>query len=442
MRRLAWLLLLLLAPRPAGAAEAALASQARATLERATACLRTISTHGGYAGIYSLDLRQRYGEALYHRAGADDIWVQPPGTPSVGQAFLRAYRATGDQRFLEAARETAQALVWGQRREGGWDYLASMSGFRASPSAPPRPSGACTFDDNVTQGALRFLMSLDELVDAPWLTQAVTAGLSCLLRSQFPNGAWPQRYPLGGGYADCYTFNDSAINDCLYTLLAAHRQYGKAEYLQGARRGGDFIILSQLPAPQAGWAQQYSRDLRPAWARKFEPPAVCASVTSHNIRTLVDLYLYTRDAKYLAPIPAAISWLNRSQIAEGRWARLYELGTNRPLYGDRDGKVHYTLEEISEERRRGYSWQGEYGLKGIRCYQQLTEQGADRFQAERDRLPSDQDRARHAAELVPRVREIIQAQDAQGRWITDGMLHIRAFVDNMNRLCEYLEAAR
>ncbi len=38
------------------------------------------------------------------------------------------------------------------------------------------------------------------------------------------------------------------------------------------------------------------------------------------------------------------------------WARLYEIGTNRPVFGDRDGKVHYDVKEISEERRRGYAW--------------------------------------------------------------------------------------
>jgi PelA/Pel-15E family pectate lyase len=38
------------------------------------------------------------------------------------------------------------------------------------------------------------------------------------------------------------------------------------------------------------------------------------------------------------------------------WARLYELGTNRPLFCNRDRKVVYSLAEVDRERRTGYSW--------------------------------------------------------------------------------------
>jgi hypothetical protein len=38
----------------------------------------------------SEDLRHRQGEGV---AGPSEIWVQPPGTPTVGLAFLAAYEA-------------------------------------------------------------------------------------------------------------------------------------------------------------------------------------------------------------------------------------------------------------------------------------------------------------------------------------------------------------
>ena len=59
--------------------------QVRAALAKAATYLQSISTHGGYVGIYSRDLQQRYGEGLYEKAGASEIWVQPPGTPSRGR---------------------------------------------------------------------------------------------------------------------------------------------------------------------------------------------------------------------------------------------------------------------------------------------------------------------------------------------------------------------
>ena len=60
-----------------------------------------------------MDLRKRYGEALYEPAKPTEIWVQPPGTPFVGEAFLRAWRITGDPRYMDAARDAARALLMG-----------------------------------------------------------------------------------------------------------------------------------------------------------------------------------------------------------------------------------------------------------------------------------------------------------------------------------------
>lgn len=42
--------------------------------------------------------------------------------------------------------------------------------------------------------------------------------------------------------------------------------------------------------------------------------------------------------------------------SEPLWSRYYEIGSNRPIFGDRDKTIHDTLEEISRERRDGYSW--------------------------------------------------------------------------------------
>jgi hypothetical protein len=40
-------------------------------------------------------------------------------------------------------------------------------------------------------------------------------------------------------------------------------------------------------------------------------------------------------------------------------ARLYELETDRPVFGDRDRTIHNAVEEISLERRNGYGWYGD-----------------------------------------------------------------------------------
>lgn len=439
MRRIACCMLLLSAAEADGQD---LTAEVRATMDRSAGFFRSISVHGGYAGIYSLDLQQRWGEALYERAKKTEIWVQPPGTPTVGEAFLRAWRATGEKRYYQAARDAARALAWGQSAAGGWDHRADVSHLTPDAPRPVRRKGHCTFDDRISQGALSFLMSFDQAADEPWLSESIELAWKHVLAAQFPNGAWPQWYPLRGGYHDDYTFNDNAINDCIAVMLQAWRLYGRKELLHAARRGGDFIILSQLPAPQAGWAQQYSHDLKPAKARSFEPAGVCSAVTSRNIRTLVDLYLVTQDARYLAPIPKAAAWLASSRLPDGKWARLYELATNRPIYGDRDGQVHYTLEEISRERRTGYSWQSAYGVtSALRYYEQVRRLGPKAYLAARDKPPSPASRGERARSLEPRVRQILAALDEKGRWVTDGRIHCNDFVRNFNTLCEYLEMA-
>jgi PelA/Pel-15E family pectate lyase len=40
------------------------------------------------------------------------------------------------------------------------------------------------------------------------------------------------------------------------------------------------------------------------------------------------------------------------------WARYYQIGTDKPLFGDRDKSIHDKVTEISLERRNGYAWYG------------------------------------------------------------------------------------
>ena len=421
---------------------------ARKTLREAASYFRSISTNGGYVGIYSLDLKDRFGESFYEKATAGQIWVQPPGTPSVGRAYLEAYRVTGADYYLEAARETARALVWGQRKVGGWDHRVDVSHMQQDQTMPHRKAGRCTMDDNITQGALSFLMEIDTEIDEPWLTDGVRLGCEYMMESQFENGAWPQWYPLIGGYHDYYTFNDNTINDCIQVMLKAHRVYGNEEYLRTAEAGGQFIIDSQLDPPQAGWAQQYSHKMEPAWARGFEPPGVCSAATARNIRTLIDLYLYTRNQDYLSPIPDAIDWLQRSHLESGKWARLYEVGTNRPVYGDRQdpGKKHYEYDEISSRERNSYAWQAGFGIpNAIDLYKKVKRLGAEEYRPRRQKPLSEEQMERRAEKLRPRVERIVNNLDDKGRWVSQTengkrkVIYSKVFVRNLRTLCDYLK---
>src|SRR5688500_581847 len=108
---------------PAGGAPAddpGLRERAAAGLRSAGGYFRTeVATEGGYLWRYSEDLARRGGEVT---ATATQVWVQPPGTPAVGLAYLAAYEATGDGYYRDAASDAAHALVRGQLRSGGWAH--------------------------------------------------------------------------------------------------------------------------------------------------------------------------------------------------------------------------------------------------------------------------------------------------------------------------------
>jgi len=418
-------------------------SEAENAMKRATRYFLThVATHGGYLWTYSLDLSERAGEG---KATATQIWVQPPGTPAVGLAYLEAYKATGDHLYLDAATSAARALVWGQLQCGGWDYLIDFSpaaerkwyyyhSVNKRGKKGKRNTG--TFDDNDNQSALLCLMEVDKLTGDPEIHAAVERGIAFFLKAQFPNGAWPQRYPLASkGYSRYYTFNDGAINDCISVMWRAWEIYGRKDCRESALKGGHFIIASQLKPPQAGWAQQYDYDLRPAPARWFEPAACCSLVTVRNIQTLVDLYLATGDDDFLKPIPPAVAWLRRSQIKDNLWARFYELKTNRPIYVTKDGKVSYSIKNV----RPGYSWQGSYGTRSaIARYRKVVEMGRDAYLKSQAKPLSPRQRRERARAMSGRVREIINSLDPQGRWVTDGMISCQTFISNIRTLSEYV----
>ena len=55
-------------------------------------------------------------------------------------------------------------------------------------------------------------------------------------------------------------------------------------------------------------------------------------------------------------------------VTDSVWARFYEIGTDRPIFGDRDKTIHDKVEEISFERRNGYGWYGGGGNRVLEHY--------------------------------------------------------------------------
>jgi PelA/Pel-15E family pectate lyase len=401
----------------------------RAMKQAASFYRNKVASHGGYVYYYSLDLQDRWGEGKF---SADTIFVQPPGTPTVGMAYLKAYAATDDPFYLEAARAAAEALVHGQLASGGWTqviHFAQPERGRLGKYRTGRPAGGwnvSSLDDGQTQAALQFLVRADEALkfQQAGIHEAARHGLDSLLKAQFPNGAFPQgwrgpveKHPIVTAkfpdydwrtdgkirdYWAAYTLNDNLAGTVSDTLIVAHQVYKDAQYQAAIEKLGDFLILAQMPDPQPGWCQQYNADMVPIWARKFEPPAITGWESQHVLETLIKIARYTGKPKYLDPVPRALAYFRKSLLPDGQLARFYELKTNKPLYMDKQYQLTYDDAAVP----------GHYGWKQPARLQEIEQAYQD---ARRGGIPAQ---SRPARELEEEVRGIIRQLDNEGRWIT------------------------
>ena len=458
------------APKPA-----TIRDQALATLKKAATYYHSkVARHGGYVYYTSPDLSERWGEGKH---SVETVEVQPPGTPAVGMAYLKAYNATKDPFYLEAAKDAALCLVQGQLKSGGWRHTihfappakGQMGDYRKRAGGSDKRS---SLDDDQTQSAMQCLIQADEALEQKnaEIHEAALFALDGLMKAQFANGAFPQgwvgpapvhpivkpKYPdyewrtfkkeeYHKSYWDYYTLNDDLATTLCDTLLEAIRVYKDPKHTEALKKLGDFLILAQMPDPQPGWCQQYNYEMIPIWARKFEPPGLSGGEGQGVMETLMVIHQKTGDKKYLEPLPRAIEYYKKSLLPDGQFARYYELKTNKPLYMVRKSKELYELTYDDSNLPTHYGFKRPSRLAAIEAeYKRLTSGAA----------PAPAAPARTPAELEAAVKKAIAALDGEGRWITisDGgkivgqpdfkagtkFIDGRAFNENVATLSEYL----
>lgn len=367
--------------------------EVRAAMLKATRyMMEEVSYKGGFVWNYLPDLSRQWGELEAKRTM---VWIQPPGTPSVGHLLLDAYHATGDEYYYEQAQRVANALIWGQLPCGGWNYLFDFAGensLKAWYATVGRSAwrleefqhyyGNATFDDGGTMEAATFLLRIYVEKNDPIYRPALEKVIRFVLESQYPIGGWPQRYPLRydhpfqgmADYTSFITLNDDVIPANIEFLTQCYQALGMTELKEPILRAMYLITTLQQGAPYAGWADQYTVEgLKPAHARSYEPRAINTSTTAGMVRTLMEYYRLTADSRFLLGIPAALDYLEtltlpeeiverggyaaqrRRPLEEGSFvtARFIHPETGEPQYVHREGSNVYNGRYLVDQQPEG-----------------------------------------------------------------------------------------
>jgi len=419
-----------------------------AGLDRAVTAFAKLGRGGAYADEHSPS----------GPVAMTDARVHPNATPQVGHAFLLAYSTTGNDAYLRLARECAEMLLAGQLDNGGWAGEIPLDpadtariSTRLNPAAPgreciPRPGN---MDDGIAHGPIDFLFAMADVAGDARCREAARAGLWFLVNSQYPIGAWPQRWPAGaviegghglGAYPIWYTINDDLMGWNISTLLAHADELPDRVAERTVENALRWLISAQLPEPQPGWAQQYDYDMQPVAARWHEPAAVSPDATADALAVLLNAYLRTGNAEYLHPFPRALRWLRSVEGPPGLWFRYFDRAGRRIYVDERDEQT-IRVYQIGESFESGYPARGlesggklkDFGIPHlIQAYAELQELGREKYLAKlRTPLAADEVRAR--------AEEALAAMNPQGYWVDDnGRIRTTDFCRNVRRICAAL----
>ena len=302
-----------------------------------------------------------YPDAAPHKGGAG-------GMPSNRPA---AWYGTPE------ARHVADNILSFQTPAGGWgknvdrtgplrqrgQHYVSFDGGRESWNF------VGTIDNNATVTELRFLARVQAQLpgaEGQAYRAAFARGVRYLLTAQYPNGGLPQIYPLQGGYHDAITYNDDAFANVVQLLREVAARQGDYAFLPealasesraAAEKAIRVVLATQVVTDgvRTGWCQQHDAlTLAAVGARNFEPIALASNESARLLLLLMQLP--DPSAEVVAAVHAGAAWLKRTALPGGNWARFYDVQTMKPIFGDRDRSIHDTIDEISEERRKGYGW--------------------------------------------------------------------------------------
>jgi PelA/Pel-15E family pectate lyase len=290
----------------------------------------------------------------------------------------------------DEGKQAMDAILSWQSASGDWpknrDNAAALNtGDRAKIEG--------TFDNSATTVELRDLARAFRATGEVRYKDAFLKGFNHIVEAQYPNGGWPQYFPLRKGYYTHITFNDGAMIRLMEFLRDTTKGDDFAvldeERIAAAKlaldRGLDCILKSQVVikgVPTVWCAQHDEVTLAPVGARKYELPSLSGAESAGIL-----IYLMSLDKpspEVIRAVKSGVAWFESAKVTGYRyekrelikddsatapiWARFYDLETNKPFFSDRDGIKKSSLFEIGAERRKGYAWYNTAGDDVAKAY--------------------------------------------------------------------------
>lgn len=341
---------------------------------------------GSWDSYYAASKKIHQADQDFLAAELKKLGQKKPTLPEHTKDFGFDVKAVNPDWFKSVEGKRVMEIILSfQTPSGGWSKRTDMA-------KTPRKAGQAfgvesgyipTFDNGATSTQLMLLAQAHQATGDKRYSDAFGRGLQLILTAQYPNGGWPQNFPLTGSYHDQITYNDKLMHDLMvvlyktsqakneFSFITSEQQVAAAASLE---RALDCVLKSQVlvNGKRTLWGAQHDvKTLQPTKARAFEMVSLATAESSYMINFMMNLKNPSNDV--VQSVHAAIDWYEQNKIVgkswtrgdavlkddkKGKvlWARFYEIGTNKPVFGDRDDTVYYDLAKVSKERREGYAW--------------------------------------------------------------------------------------
>ena len=323
--------------------------------------------------------------------------------PSTAVSKINSYRGyselTSAASGMDIDQYTYNMTTW-QIANGGFykamadKYKSAYSGGQKSEWRAKDGGDLGTIDNNATIQEMRLLaVRYKETTNNNYKVAFKTSfnkAVNFLLTMQRSKGGLPQVWPKRGNYSDQITLNDNAMIRAMVTMMDIANKTSPFDSdiideatrskMQGAMdKAIDYLLKAQIVnnGNLTVWCAQHdTNSLAPVGARAYELPSKSGNESMGVVWFLMNWPKQTEAIQNA--VKGAIAWYKKNRLKDkafsktagvvdksgsSLWFRFYEVNSDDYFYCDRDGASTKTQDfmKISEERRTGYQWAGDYG---------------------------------------------------------------------------------